>query len=223
MNASTQVLGMNECNSGMTCLSYPGRDETNGEIYIYRKEEFYKVLIHELLHSNYTDEKIMKEDTLNRIVCSSYPILVHEIYVETLATIFHLFYYACVHGLDDIGIPFEIEKRYALYMRQKILKHYGISSIHDILKKKTTSCKKSFPQGTNVFSYYIFKPNLLYSMSEFGEWMQTYTHHVTLLDSHAFLKFLDEKMEMDFTPLLMRAFEKEYHIPQNTMRMTYWG
>jgi hypothetical protein len=201
-------------------------EDVNGNIYIYRKEEFYKVLIHELLHSNYADEKIMEDTILNSHVCSAYPILLHEIYVEALATILHLFYSQCVKGVtsaDTLETCFEVERKYAQYMRQKIFEHYHITSIRDILKSEGSTCKQHFPQETNVFSYYIFKPILLSSMSEFGEWMQTHTEHLTLRDSLSFFELIRRKMEMEFPKMNLREFEIEHHIPKNTMRMTYWG
>jgi len=228
-----KILGENECNSGLSYLSYPGEKYKNGDIYIFRQEEFYKVLIHELLHSNYTDEIVVDDNILNTKVCSHYPILMHEIYVETMATMIHMFYIYGIHhsahhsahkkGSYSIHQYFELEKRYSIYIRQKIFDHYNIHSIEELIKNEDSSCKKYFPQETNVFSYYIFKPILLCSLEEFGVWMKRNTKYCTIQNETAFYDFLMERILLKLPKINGKLFEKKYNIPKNTLRMTYWG
>ena len=81
-----EILGPNEVNSGLTFLDV----HKNGDIILYRKEELLKVLIHELIHSNLIDEKIIFSGSINefsKLFCVNYNILLNEAFTESFATI----------------------------------------------------------------------------------------------------------------------------------------
>ena len=66
INNDTHILGVNECNTGYSNLKslYEKKEDihcchSNGNIYIFRKEEHYKVLIHELIHACYKDQDMI--------------------------------------------------------------------------------------------------------------------------------------------------------------------
>jgi hypothetical protein len=162
------ALGPNEVNSGLTFLDF----DTNGEIILYRKEELLKVLIHELIHSNLIDEKLITSAVskqFSNLFCVDYKVLLNEAVTETLANIINLFYIHiyCKFPKERLNDMFKMELLYSDYICNKILNYYSIPSINDIIKNNQM-CKVNFPQKTNVLSYYILKNILLKNYMEFG-------------------------------------------------------
>ena len=162
------ILGPNEINSGLTFLNL----HKNGDIILYRKEEVLKVLIHELIHSNLIDEKIIfsnKIKEFSNIFCVNYEILLNEAFTETYATIINLFYIHIINKLpkNKLNIMFQNEINYSNYICSKIIKYYDIKKIEDVIKKNE-KCSNNFPQKTNVFAYYILKNILLSNHILFG-------------------------------------------------------
>ena len=172
------ILGPNEVNSGLTILELYENDK-NGDIILYRKEEALKVLIHELIHSNLIDSKIIfsnKTNEFSNMFCVNYKILLNEAFTESIATIINLFYIHFINKLKkkDLDIMFYNEMKYSYYICNKIIKFYNINDISDVLKKNNT-CINNFPQKTNVFSYYILKNIILSRHIEFTEKLNKYS------------------------------------------------
>jgi len=176
------TLGPNEINSGLTFVDL----HENGNIILYRKEELLKVLIHELIHSNLIDIKIIltkQSKEFNDFFCVNYKILLNEAYTETFATIINIFYIHIVNNLPkkDLNNMFFNEMKYSTYICSKIMKYYNISSIKDIIKLNN-KCISIFPQKTNVFSYYILKNILLYNHTLFGNILEKYNIYYKVND-----------------------------------------
>ena len=172
-----QTLGAHECNSG---LSYLHNDKyNNGLIMIYRREEHYKVLIHELIHSNYVDFHIIEYDnvngnSLNKHICSNYTILLSEAFTETYATLLNIFFVNIHHKLGKVKLEFmfQNELNYNTYIYSKILDYYKIDDITTIFKSgENRNCSNFFPQKTNVFSYYLLKNVLIHKHNAFANFL----------------------------------------------------
>ena len=169
------ILGPNEVNSGLTFID----SHKNGEIILFRKEEILKVLIHELIHSNSIDRKIIYSPQIkefNNLFCSNYKILLNEAFTESLATIINLFYIniKCKFNKKNLDNMFSNEINYLNYICSKIMFYNKIEKISDVIKNNSV-CKKNFYQNTNVFSYYILKNILLTNHIEFSKILEKYT------------------------------------------------
>jgi hypothetical protein len=173
------ILGPNEVNSGLTFLDLDLNKLKNGNIILYRKEEILKVLIHELIHSNLIDEKIIfskKTNEFSNLFCVDYKILLNEAFTESLATVINIFYIHIFYKIkkNRLNLMFKNEIKYSNYICSKIIKFYGINNIKDILKNNN-ECINNFPQKTNVFSYYILKNILLTNHILFSNILDKYT------------------------------------------------
>ena len=173
--ADGQILGAHECNSGLSYLH--NKKNKNGLIMIYRSEEHYKVLIHELIHANYIDYHIIQYDngnSLNKHICSNYDILLNEAYTETYATVLNIFFVNIHHNLGKrkLEFMFQNELNYNTYIYSKILDYYKIGDIISIIKSgENKDCSKFFPQKTNVFSYYLLKNILMHKNNAFANFV----------------------------------------------------
>ena len=200
INNDTHILGVNECNTGYSYLEslYEKKHccHPNGNIYIFRKEEHYKVLIHELIHACYKDQDMILSDEnelFSKNFCINKQILLNESYTETIATILNLFYLHIIlynnksiskknKNMKILENMYINETKYSFYTMAKILNFYKINSINDFTKySNQKGCNTVFLQETNVFSYYIVKPLLLYNISKFSTFLKKYTDNFSVV------------------------------------------
>tara|TARA_B100001093_G_scaffold518032_2_gene601484 strand:- start:986 stop:2176 length:1191 start_codon:yes stop_codon:yes gene_type:complete len=180
------TLSQNNCNSAVTysCSEY-------GELLVFREEEWFKVMIHELCHSLCLDFSRMKVENskinrnLNKLFGIKLNMNVSEMYCEYWATILNSCFkgYKLLDNKEDIknfrlysNICINLEKLYSVYQLVKILDYMGLRYEDLILKNRIN--KTLYKESTNVFCYYILKSVLLYNSNEFIEWC---LKHNTLL------------------------------------------
>ena len=201
-----KILGSNEINSGVTVLEIES-SINNGLITIYRKEECCKVLIHELIHSNLIDLKIIlsnkKSNDFTNLFCTNYKILLNEAFTETFATFINMFYIHIFNKLKkkELETMFLNELNYSNTICNSILKYNHITDISKIMKQKNI-CNQYFLQNTNVFSYYILKNVLLSNYIKFGYIIHKYSHNYTIMDE----LYIDEMIDF-----IMNDFKNSFN------------
>ena len=169
----------------------------NGNIILYRKEEAIKVLIHELIHSNLIDEKLIftnKNSTFTKLFCTNYKILLNEAFTETIACIINIFIIHIIHNLkiSELNKMFQNEFIYSNYICSKIKTYYKINKIKDIIKNsKHKTCINYFPQQTNVFSYYFLKNILLKNHIVLGSILKKYNTNYKINNNKAVIKIIN--------------------------------
>jgi hypothetical protein len=165
LNHAYRCLGPVNINSGST---YPGI-----EISLWRYEEVYKVLIHELVHYYELDFNIFHpeykktEELSNKIFNLNGSDKMFEAYTETLANIIH-----CCLIEYYTGIAFEkliwLETSFTLFQIAKIINYFGFNSAFEILKKnQNEKNKKKINQTTSVLSYFIIKGSFLFNINKY--------------------------------------------------------
>ena len=135
-------------NSGMS-------SHMSNEIHLYRNEEFYKVLIHELLHLSKFDISGCKE---NGIVNPSGIINVvrpSEGYIETIATILNL---VLMSKNIDISNLLNVELNFSLTQSYKV---YTLLSM-------------GYEDYSNIYQYIIYKSYMLMNINNFMKFVQKY-------------------------------------------------
>ncbi len=167
-----QILGRENVNSA-SCQVYHPNEKINGDIYIWRKEEVSKLLLHELLHSlrydYYSQDKELDNMVKKDFNVNGY-INVNESYTEGVTVILNCIYCALENGkgyeyfiallMNDIN--------YSNIQVKKIMDHYGYHNINELYRKNSD---KIFKQKTSVFSYYILKSILLNNVAEFSNFI----------------------------------------------------
>jgi hypothetical protein len=192
---SKNPLSPREVNSGVTFIEKAEHHHThNGKVILFRKEEVYKVCIHELIHSFHMDYPlIMHSHNMKSELCSNYPILLNEAYTESLATMLNLYFvylqkerFMNKYGIYNIPehhiinvtklrAMFKNELNYELGLSKKVLNHNGLKYNELYQLVKTDTCLKKFLQHTNVFSYYVLKPLILNNIDFYDNFMKNYT------------------------------------------------
>jgi hypothetical protein len=148
-------------------------------LYIFREEEWFKVLIHESFHSLGLDFAKMSEDLANRAMFSIFPVHCDlrfaEAYTECWAEIIHVIFlsvseYPCkdtavdIHKLiKTIEHKMTEERMFSLFQLSKVLKH-------NHLEYTDLFSPNSYKESSNVFSYYVLKSIFIFFYDEFIEW-----------------------------------------------------
>jgi hypothetical protein len=163
--------------------------EETVELFIWRKEEIEKVLLHEMIHTlkldfmGYPDE--LKQDIITKFnIPSSIELRLGEAYVETWALLLNTIYVSftkskmkikkqCEIKSSEFFKLFAMEMFLTLYQSSKILRHFGYECITGCkvpLQKSENPkemAQKLFEQETSVFSYYLIKAGILMNLGDF--------------------------------------------------------
>ena len=248
INNNTHILGVNECNTGYSHLEslYEKKHccHPNGNIYIFRKEEHYKVLIHELIHACYKDQDMILSDEnelFSKNFCINKQILLNESYTETIATILNLFYLHIIlynksiskinnknKNMKMLELMYINETKYSFYTMAKILNFYKINSINDFTKySNQKGCNTVFLQETNVFSYYIVKPLLLYNVNIFSAFLKKYTDNFSVVSQNCvkyFSKMILNIIHNDIKTknIIKMLLEKFKNCKNKSLRLTLY-
>lgn len=198
INLSKQnVLNPDNVNTAVTFIDL----HKNGNIILYRKEEAIKVLIHELIHSNLIDEKLIftnKNSEFTKLFCTNYKILLNEAFTETMACIINIMIIYIINKSKsksnvELNDMFINEYNYSNYVCSKIKTYYNIDKITNIVKKnsKTKNCINYFPQQTNVLSYYFLKNILLKNYFYLGKLLEKYTLNYKIINDKCVIQIMD--------------------------------
>lgn len=146
--------------------------EANG-IYIFRKEEWFKVFIHETFHSLGLDFARMPQEAVNKKLFLIFPVRCdfrfYEAYTETWATILH----SLILAMESRGSIYpklenylQKERMFSLFQKAKLLNHHNFKYEHIC----SASSAGRYKENTNVFSYFIIKSIMLFHYNDFIEW-----------------------------------------------------
>ena len=178
----TQHHSINRINVN-TGFTFPCRSKN--EINIYRKEEWFKVLIHETFHNlgldfshhdcNHIDNKVLELFPVQSEVrlCETYC----EMWAEIINVMLIVFNSTRNHENIDFLLKqteklLDWERVFSLFQCAKILKHFGISyaELYERTDKAYIIRKSRYKENTPVLSYYIIKSFLMYNVNDFLEW-----------------------------------------------------
>ena len=163
----TTPLGSFHINSGVT-----RHNSYNGEILIYREEEWFKLLLHESIHLLGFDRHLI-ENSINNITLMQYfhinqDIKHNEGYTELMAQILQCVYISYKKGKSVVQRKkkwskcIELEKKHSILQIKKLLKYMKIEPIEFLTN--TNTFINNYKEETNIFSYYIIKTILLYNL-----------------------------------------------------------
>jgi uncharacterized ubiquitin-like protein YukD len=150
------------------------------EIILYRREEWFKVFIHESFHNLGLD---FIGQPINKNLLQIFPIhsnfKLYETYTEMWAELMNIIFINVATGKSfnkyQLEKHIQIERKFSLMQSAKILNHFGIT-YSDIL---TGKAKEIYKEDTEVFCYFILKTILLYNCNDFIEWLDNHQKPVS--------------------------------------------
>lgn len=156
------ILGTDNINSGFTEF---GSDD---RIVIYRNEEIYKIIVHELLHYYHigisNDFRHLDNVNVECIKCDNY---VNEAVVEFHAVLIYMKFIEHVTKINYKRL-IDIEYSFSILQIAKILIFFNMNDSRCILKKNKCG---SIKQRTSFFSYFIIKTLFLHNFKKSFEVM----------------------------------------------------
>ena len=163
-----KYIGSKEVNSGCTSFSMEGNN-----VSVWRKEEFPKVLVHELIHSleleKHNDYGEVKEFIYQHFdIQRTNNLNVFECYVELMAEIVNIL----MISRKKFNKLINLELEHCLFQVGKILNYFGYGSWQDFYKKDGMNEEDKtgkYQQRSNVFSYFIFRAMVMYNLDDFIE------------------------------------------------------
>ena len=138
-------------------------------IHIWRKEEFYKVLIHELIHlfgiDFYINDLIYNK--INEHFESAIKIdgtdKINESYTETLAICIHSVFYEKHHSYMTFNQIYSYELLFTYFQISKIFSNFDFDECNILFSRNS---KRVIKQNTSMVSYYIIKCMFLNNLSD---------------------------------------------------------
>jgi hypothetical protein len=188
----------------------------DSEIVIYRKEEWFKVLIHESFHNFGLDFSDMNNTEVNTCVLELFKVnsdvnlyeSYTEIWAEIMNALFCSFYSLKVKtDLDSFLSNFEFfinfERSYSFFQLVKTLNFMGLT-YKDLISNTEHSIslrENLYKEKTNVLSYYVIKTVLINNYQNFLYWCTN--NNLSLLQ---FKKTL--KNQMEYCKFIERNYRK---------------
>lgn len=198
-----EILDPYHINTGIT----NGRSKT-GNILIYRKEEWFKTLIHESLHFFGIDVNTYKDEDTKKHLRNLFPINTtmkyNEAYVECWANILQcmILSFSKVDNFPQFKSLvleyLEDEIKFSLIQCNKILRYMYLhyNAIVDLPEHRNRSLSflrdLTYKENTNVFCYYILKCIFIYHFPLFISWCMKENDEILFLTKNHQLSMLVE-------------------------------
>lgn len=220
-----KLLGPREINSGVCTFN-------TRKIVIFRKEEFEKLIIHELSHLLELDFHNIPIPNITSYVNINPNIefRINESITEILALIIHSIL-VCIdlstkknYKLAIAFINYEIN--FNLLQVSKILSHFGFKKSYDFFIKYNNDDR--FNQTTSVLSYFIIKTCVLFNKDKFHEFFKKNFNNFNYKDKQETLtdyidlvvKSLQNKDFHDKINFFIQNVSYKNKLLKNTLRMT---
>jgi hypothetical protein len=190
-NTNRDILSAEQVNT-----AYTYHCPKNGEIVIFRNEEWFKVFMHETFHTygldfaNVPSNRNSMHTALRGIFPIESDFNATEAYAETWARIMNCA--MCVFlPLKDkkdaktfyeyMASTLELERVFSLFQCNKILSFMGMEyrDLYEESEKSASLRRNLYREKTNVFAYYILTAICMNDVAGFLEWC--YSHNSSLL------------------------------------------
>lgn len=162
----------------------------NGKIYIYREEEWFKVLIHETFHvfgldfTNrshvQTDYQQIMDKKVSDFISIKTDLRFFETYCEINAEWLNILFYTYFNSfgqtneniLKSFYKNLVYEKMFSIIQSEKILNHYGVNymDIFNTDSNNIENINKKYKEKTYCLSYIILKSIYMFNLENLFEW-----------------------------------------------------
>lgn len=188
-NSNADVLNENNVNTAFTRTC-----PVDSEIVVFRKEEWFKVFMHETFHNFGLDfSGINLSESTNKIL-SLFPVKsevnLFESYTEFWARIMNALFCSFVSLSDKEDVQsflknaelfINLERIYTFFQMVKVLDFMGLKYV-DLYNKTNASSvlrETMYKEDTNVLSYYVLVAILMNNFQEFLGW--SHTNNISIL------------------------------------------
>jgi len=207
-SSNIEILNENNVNTAFTRTC-----PIDSEIVVFRKEEWFKVFIHETFHNFGLDFSGMSLSSCNQKILELFPVNsevnLFESYTEFWARIMNALFCSFINMKDKNDIDeflkkseffINFERIFAFFQIVKVLNFMSLT--YKVLYKKTRISENMrqtlYKEDTNVLSYYVLTLILINNYQDFLAWCNT--HNIAILNFkktttnlHEFCTFIEKK------------------------------
>jgi hypothetical protein len=231
--SNIHILDENNVNTAFTHTC-----PVDSEIVIFRKEEWFKVFIHETFHNFGLDFSDMNNNDCTREILKIFPVNsevnLYESYTEFWAKIINSLFcsFLILKNKNDIDeflnnseffINFEIT--YSFFQLVKTLDFMGLTyeDLYSNNEKSKHARETLYKEKTNVLAYYVIKTIMLYNYQPFLSWCKSNNlillqFKKTIANQKSFCKFIEnnyKKKSMLDSVAKTQQFLKILHVKKN--------
>lgn len=224
-NSNIDILGEEQVNTAFTSTC-PKRSE----IVVFRKEEWFKVFMHETFHNFGLDFSDMNNEYCNKIILDIFPVdtrvNLYEAYTEFWARIMNSVISSYIllddkknirNFLKNAEYLINMEIVYSYFQTTKVLNFMGLQYIHlfENDKKSETIRNSLYKENTSVLAYYVITLILMNNYQSFIKWCldnnsSFFQFKKTLTNQTKFCKFIEKKYKTN--DLLSNIFCNEKYL-----------
>ena len=192
------------------------------EIIVFRKEEWFKVFIHETFHNFALDFSDMNNDTVHKCILNIFKVKsdvnLYESYTEFWAEIMNALFCSYFSIKDKTNVAdflstaeffINFERTYSFFQLVKTLDFMGLSynDLYSDTQHSTMLRENLYKEKTNVLSYYILKTIIINNYQDFLFWCKKNNYSVlqfnkTIRNQTAFCNFIESKYK---TPSMLNG------------------
>ena len=170
-----EILNINNINTAFTTTC-----PKNSVIVIFRKEEWFKVFIHETFHNfalDFSDIELTKQhNNILNIFHVKSNVNLFESYAEFWARILNVLFCSIwitntnTKWFNIFEICMNVERTFSIIQMVKILKYMNLT--YDELISYSNHINPNYNEETNILAYYIITTILINNYSIFLDWLQ---------------------------------------------------
>ena len=209
-------------------------------IFIFRREEWFKVFMHETFHSFGLDFSAHSQTESNQRILSIFPainkqtdIRLFETYCEMWAEIFNLMFSLFTTKTGKCNTfstsryihALKREQEFSVYQSNKILKLANYQYKDMFVVSQTVP---PYVEKTQAFSYYVIKSIILWNVDMFIKWCVHHSENSEIQFNPTniadYCELVEDLIENDrnYKKIIerMNRTKKTFGLPENTLRMT---
>lgn len=179
-NSNIYVLDENNVNTAFTTTC-----PADSEIVIFRKEEWFKVLIHETFHNFGLDFSIMNAELINSCILNIFnvnsQVNAYEAYTEFWAEIINALFCSFFslknklnfdEFLSNAEFYINFERTFSFFQLAKTLEFMGLTyrDLYSKTEQARINRENLYKEKTNVLSYYVLKTIMICNFQGFLDW-----------------------------------------------------
>ena len=214
----------------------------NNEVVIYRKEEWFKVLIHEMMHNynlDFSGTQVDYQEKITEIMHIRIRVELFEAYSEFWAEMINGCFVAYSVDFDESYDSF-MSMLYRIVQTELFFK---VLQMVKVLSLKRTSYYKllftnciDYSESTNILSYYVFATVLMFYFQDFISWCNKYNCNTIQFSNNKecitqFCEFIKSHCKcrelFDYVDYVEHIYRNDIRnkntLLGNTLRMTIYG
>ena len=203
-----EILGPENVNSGYSYVCI-----RSGLIVVFRREEWFKVFIHECMHSFGMEFSTMNLKEIRRELGEIFRIKVDinlfEAYTEFLAKLLNIGVISYVNNVRNKGKYLinverflDKERFFSVFQAKKVLE-YNRVEYKNILEKET-----KYHENSSIFSYYVIKAIMMINIDRIVAWCKNNNRNFigfnnNIINLRSFLRLIREIIKSDNTKKIL--------------------